>query len=292
MGANWFDLHLHSYFSDGRLSPEDLIRECKRTGLAIVALTDHESVKGVPWAISEGKRLGVTVIPGIEFSTDFDGEEQHLLGLGINYKSEELARFLKTWEVTKRQQIEKMVSGLKEIGFSLEFSEVAVQSCGALNRVHIAYALLDKAENAPVLERFNLQSSNDLFKKFLKEDSPIYAKREMPQTADVVRLIKRLGGTAIWAHPLWKQKNPAILKKRARFLQGLGLDGLEVGYSSDYQGRPETVVLHQIAKDLSMLETAGSDFHSFEIPFFNKIANFELLELELNLPYKMFQCFT
>lgn len=284
MGKNWFDLHLHSCFSDGRLSPVDLIGECKRKGMEVVALTDHESVKGVPGAISAGQRLGVKVVPGIEFSADFNGEEYHLLGFSLDYESVELSDFAKTWESTKRQQIEEMVCRLQNIGFSITFDEVTAQSRGALNRAHIAYAMLEKPENTAVLERFNLKTSSDFFLKFLKEGSPIYAKRHLPQATEVISLVKRLNGLAVWAHPFWKLREVGVVKETAAYFQKFGLDGLEVGYSSDYQGRTETVASHQIAQELSMIETAGSDFHAFEIPFLNEVAHFELFGLEINLP--------
>ena len=201
MGTNWFDLHLHSYFSDGRLSPEDLIRECKREGMKVVALTDHECIKGIPWAMSEGKRLRVKVIPGIEFSADLDGGEQHFLGLSIDYKAVELAEFIHDWEITKKQQIVQMVDGLRGLGFKINLNEVMIQSCGALNRAHIAYAVLGRPENVAVLEKSGVKTSSDFFLKFLKESSPVYVKRKMPQALEVVKLIKLLGGKAVWAHP-------------------------------------------------------------------------------------------
>jgi len=282
--VNCFDFHLHSYFSDGRLSPQDLIRACKENNLKTVALTDHENVKGIPWAVSEGKKLGVKVVPGIEFASEFEGEECHFLGLDIEYNSAELAEFLKRWEGTKTRQIEEMVKGLDQLGFFLEFNEVATQACGAINRAHIAYAVFDKPENKSVFERLNIYNSNDFFVRFLKESSPVYVKRVLPKAIDVIGLIKRLKGWAIWAHPIWKNKDLALTREKAAYFQRFGLDGMEVGYSKDYQSFEETRVLHQIAGRLYLLETAGSDFHSYTIPILNKIANFELMDIKLNLP--------
>lgn len=284
MGKNWFDLHLHSYFSDGRLSPEDLIRECKKAGIRVAALTDHESVKGIPWVIFEGRRLGVKVIPGIEFSVDLSGGEQHILGLFIDYKAAELADFIKCWEVTKRHQIVQMVDGLRNLGFKISFNDVLAQSCGALSRAHIAYAILDRSGNNAILRKYNLKTSSEVFQRFLKENSPIYVERKRPPATEAIQLIKLLGGRAVWAHPFWREKDAVSIREKAAFLKKVGLDGIEVGYSTDYQLQTETVALHQMAQDLSMMETAGSDFHSLEMPFLNKIGNFELLDLELNLP--------
>lgn len=281
-----FDLHLHSRFSDGRLSPEELVGAAKRAGLEIIALTDHESVGGVDRAILEGKRLGVKVISGVEFPADFDDQEHHLLGLFMDPKAFELAVFFRNWAETKREQIKKMVGNLQGLGFKIEFSEVLAESWGALNRAHIAYAVLAKPENASVLEKFKIKTSSDFFQKFLKEDSPVsvYVKRELPTVREVINMIKWLDATAIWAHPLWKGNNFLEIRDRTVFFQRFGLDGLEVCYSVDYEKPGESYALHYIAKKLFMKETAGSDFHSFEMPFLNKLGNFELLDLDLNLP--------
>lgn len=297
MGANRFDLHLHSYFSDGRLSPEDLIKECKKQGLEIVALTDHEHVGGIPLAMAEGKRIGVKVIPGIEISTDFEGAEHHILGLGIDWQSPTLQDFLAPWAETKKAQIIAMIEAMRKGGFLLSLNDVMLQGKGALNRAHIAYAVLARREeNKDTLEKFGLKGlkdlSSDIFKLCLEEGSFGYRDRKRPGVKEAIRLIKLLNGIAIWAHPLWKTKDIAVIKDRAAYFQELGLDGLEVGYSIDYQGRAETAALHEVAQKLSMLETAGSDFHSFTMPSLNKVGNFEILDSEFNLPKEVSQCFT
>ncbi len=289
MGVNDFDFHLHSCFSDGRLSPTDLIRECQKAGVKTVALTDHEHIGGVSEAIAEGKQIGIRVIPGIEFSTDYDGIEHHVLGLGIDWQSPKLQDFLAPWAETKKEQIIAMIESMSGEGFVLSLDDVLNQGKGALNRAHIAYAVLARREeNKAALERFEIKGSKDLssdiFKMFLKEGAFSYRDRNRPMIEEVINQIQWLDGVAIWAHPTWKDSLDEIREKAALFKKQFGLDGIEVGYSLDYQTGEQALALHRIAQDLSLVESAGSDFHSFKMPFLNKIANFEIFGLKLNLP--------
>ncbi len=282
--GNWFDLHLHSTFSDGRLTPEDLIRECKKAGMKVVALTDHENTGGVSAAMAEGKRIGVRVIPGAEFSVDYEGAEHHIQGLFIGWQSPVLRDFFREWAKTKKRQIEKITENLQNMGFVLTMDDVLAQTKGSCNRSHIAQAVVARlAENKAAMEKFGLKDSSDVFNTLLREESPGFVARERPMVEEVINLIQWLDGIAVWAHPNWKDDLESI-KRKAVIFRKFGLDCLEVAYSLDYQTAEQMLALHQIAQGLSMMETAGSDFHSFDRPVFNKIGNFELLDVKLNLP--------
>jgi len=293
MVKNQIDLHLHSWYSDGRLSPEELVRECKKAGLKVIALTDHDHVGGVSAAIAEGKRNSIKVIPGIEFSTDYEGVEYHVLGMGINRKASYLQEFLELCVETKKEQIAAMVDVMKGEGFIITMDDVLKEGKGALNRAHIAYAIMARLkENQAALRKFGISSlgdpSSDIFKMFLKEGAFGYRNRRRPTIEEVINLIQWLDGVAIWAHSTWKDDMPEIRRKAALF-QTFGLDGLEIGYSRDHQTVEQTLALHQIAQELSLLETAGSDFHSLTMPVYNQIANYELPpNIELNLPAFLF----
>lgn len=281
------DLHLHSHYSDGRLAPTAVVQEASKLGLEIISLTDHENVGGMPEAIEIGEKLGIKVIPGIEFAvTDHEGKEQHLLGLSIDYRSQELKDFLEIWEKTKVRQILTIVKNLQEKGFKIEFEEVAVQTKGSLGRAHIAYAIFENRENAAILCKFGVQTPTEFFHKFLNEDSPetVYAERERPQIKEVIRLTKEIHGIAVWAHPFWKKQEIDLIKQKCRIFQELGLGGIEVCYSRIFSSREKALALHQIAQNLGLYETAGSDFHSFSMPMLNKLADFETFGLELRLP--------
>ena len=288
------DLHLHSCYSDGRLQPADLVRECKKIGLEMIALTDHETVEGLPEAIEEGGKVGVKVIPGIEFSvSDYEGKEQHILGYFIDYKSDLLREFLEFWEKTKIQQIKGMLDKLHGLGFEIEFKEVALQSKGHINRPHIAYAVFasENPKNSAVLKQFGVETPGSFFGKFLREDSPIsvYISRERPQAKEVIGLIKQLNGIAVWTHPLWMQGTPAKILEKARIFQQFGLEGIEVCYSRHFHSEEKALSLREIAQELGLYETAGSDFHAFDMNIYNKIADFDTFGLELKLHPKFLE---
>lgn len=277
-----FDFHLHSYYSDGRLSPKNLVWECKKVGLKIIALTDHEHVGGILEAVEAGKGLGIKVIPGIELSADHEGREQHLLGLAIDCQSSELEEFLREWAKTKLQQITAMIKKLQEAGFKVELKDALEQARGSITRAHLGYAVWGNPENLEILKDFEIKTISDFFERFLKKEA--YVKRKIPSVKEAIALIKKTGGRAIWAHPFWNEQNYQYIEEKAAIFQKFGLDGIEVCYNSFFMDKAKALLLHQIAQDLSMFETGGSDFHSLLMDKFNKVADFKAFGLELNLP--------
>lgn len=287
-----FDFHTHSYYSDGRVSPTELVREVKRLDLEVIALTDHESVGGIPEAIEAGKNLGVKIVPGIEFAAlDHEGVEQHLLGLLIDYQSKALKSFLETWETTRIHQIQKIMKNLQAKGFKVEFEEVAKQAKGSMHRAHVGHAIFENEKNSEILEKMGIKTPNEFFDRLLAEDSSgtSYAGRKKPMIGDVIGLIQEIGGTAVWAHPFWKKQDAPIIKQKCLVFQKLGLAGIEVCYSRVFSNREAARSLHEIAKDLGLYETAGSDFHAFGTSKFNKLANFETFDLDLEFPPGIFE---
>lgn len=291
-----FDLHLHSHYSDGRLAPAELVRECKKIGLEMIALTDHETIGGLREAIEEGRKSGIKVVPGIEFTADdYEGKEQHMLGYFIDFdcKSSLLESFLSVWEQTKEQQIKEILAKLANFGFEIEFKEVVSQVRGYIGRSHIAYAVFasKNLKNSAVLKQFGIETMGQFFHKLLREDSPmsIYASRERPQVKDVIELIKKMGGIAVWTHPFWKGDDSAKILEKSRTFQQFGLKGIEVCYSRHFHSKEKALALRDISQQLGLYETAGSDFHSFEMNIYNKIADFDTFGLELKLHPKFLE---
>lgn len=281
-----FDFHLHSYYSDGLLSPAELTQKCQEAKLDIIALTDHENTNGFREALEAGNKFGIKVIPGIEFSVDYEEKEQHLLGLFIDHASPELKEFTRKGAESKRRQIAAIIEKLQKIGFAIEFEEVLKRVKGSLNRSHIGYAVLEKKENSEILAHFGVNNMSDFFEIFLKKKA--YVERKRPSVKEVIELIKRLKGRAIWAHPCWKQDIEEI-RQMAPIFQKFGLDGLEVCYNTKFMDKERALALHAIAMKFSLLETGGSDFHSFSMDKFNKLADFETFGLDLNLPPEVFE---
>ncbi|PIQ92077.1 MAG: phosphoesterase [Parcubacteria group bacterium CG11_big_fil_rev_8_21_14_0_20_39_14] len=273
------DLHMHSHYSDGELSPEKLVKECKKLGLEIISLTDHETVWGVEEAIKAGKKSGISVIPGIEFSCNFQEQEQHLLGyfidgfgqLATGYKNPELLEFLKEVGRKRRERFLKMIERLKNLGFFIEYSEVKKYARGSLTRPHLARAIIKNKKNARKLKelRIDTKFESEFFKKYLTEGKGAYQDWERPSASEVIKLLKKSGGIAVWAHPKWKCGGYKETMTKALELRELGLGGMEVFYTRHTQD--QTKELFQIAKELGLAVTAGSDFHSSNFSQYNKI---------------------
>ena len=282
------DMHLHSWYSDGRLKPEDLVLKCQEAGLELMALTDHDNTAGIPEALEAGRRLGVRVIPGVEFAVnDGDGTEHHILGYCFDWQSQALKDFFESWRAIKAAHLEAMVGKLQGMGFQITLGQVMAQARGTFNRSHIGYAVFAQPENLVLLrERFAITKVHEFFKTFLKEDSPhsVYVPKARPGIANVLELVGRLGGISVWTHPFWQNQSATDVALKAITFKRFGLAGLEVLYSRSFHGEDRALVLHRLAQNLNLYETAGSDFHSFDMDIYNKIGDFDTFGIELNLP--------
>jgi hypothetical protein len=280
-----FDLHLHSWFSDGKSSPSELIRKAKKGGLEIVSLTDHESVEGISEALIEAQRVNVRVIPGIEIPAFFGTQEIHLLGYFISFNDSILKLFLKKWRETKYEQVEKIIQKLAQYGLKITLEEVLLKSRDALERPHISQGVWEKEENRKILEKnWQINSERAFFRKFLLEEGLAYFPRQLPSFLEVLNLLQRLKGKVFLAHPVWKEKNLSSLKKKILGLGKLGLDGIEIGHPFHHQS--QVFFLHKLAQNLGLFESAGSDFHGIEGSKKRRIGDFPLFGIKINFPFE------
>ena len=150
------DLHTHSTFSDGTLTPEELICEARRVGLAAIALTDHNTVAGLDEFILAGERHGVEAVPGIELSTEWEGHELHIIGLYIkNENYEKLAALVKEMQLRKEKAYRDCIDSLKRAGYHIEdYDSISATCQGQANRAHIARALVEGGYVASPKEAF------------------------------------------------------------------------------------------------------------------------------------------
>lgn len=279
-----FDLHMHSWYSDGSFTPAQVVQKCKEKGLEVISLTDHENVGGIREAENAGGELGIKVISGIEFSVGFQREEHHILGYFVDCHSAKLAEFLKAWRESKVAQIKKIIENLRQFGFEVSFEGVIARSHGSLNRYHIALAMFPDFEKSAE----ETEKQKAFFKKFLLEKSVggeglAFAEREKPDIQSVIDVIHHAGGMAFWAHPFWKIKDMSVIQKLAPIFRKIGLDGIEALYS--HHSREQALALHEIANNFSMHESAGSDFHR-EDGSIRQIANFQTFGIEINFPWR------
>ena len=244
------DLHTHSLFSDGTYTPRELVTEAKRLGL-IIALTDHNTAAGLPEFTDAARELGVTAVPGVEFSTDYKGKELHLLGLFIlpeQYAAVE--RMVKEQHVLKEISNIELVERLNQAGYLIEYAKVKRRNPnGNANRAHVA---------AELLEHGYVTSVREAFDTILSDDGGFYSPPSRLQLTDVIRDVRRMGALPVLAHPL-QELTETELRELLPVAIEAGLEGMETMHSSY---TPETICLAEsIAAEFGLLSSGGSDFH-------------------------------
>jgi len=245
------DLHTHTTASDGSLSPSELVQLAKQQGVSALAVTDHDSVEGLPEAMAAGERLGITIIPGIEISCLYEEVELHILGYFINQDDPRLKPALARYLSSREDRNPKIIERLRQLGFDLTYDEVKNFAGEAtICRPHIAQILLRKGYVASVA---------DAFDRFLGDDGPAYVSRALPTASEAISLIRELGGLAVLAHPGYAGRLKQSFNELCATLKGFGLAGLETLYSSHTQ--QQTDRFRSIAREHGLLITGGSDFH-------------------------------
>ena len=251
------DLHLHTTFSDGTLSPTELVRLCASRGLKVIAVTDHDSTDGVSEALRAAEDIGgLSVIPGVELSTDVPGSEVHLLGYFVPYQEPLFQRTLQRLRDGREDRAQKMVERLNQLGVTISWGRVKeLSGDGAVGRPHIAQAMVEKGY---------VQYPRDAFEKYLGRNGPAYVERTKISPVEAVGTLVQSGALPAMAHPSYfmassEADEVARLKRMLRELKEAGLVGMEV-YYGDYS--PEQVALFAaIADEVGLIPCGGSDYH-------------------------------
>lgn len=250
------DLHVHSTASDGTCSPSEVVALAAAAGLSAIALTDHDTVDGVPEALAAAESHSVRVIPGAELSALWHEKEIHILGLFLPPDSPALKEELGRLRQKREERNDEIIRRLTKAGLPVTREELQGGCPGTvITRAHFARVMLEKGY---------VSSRNEAFSRYLKPGGPYCPRKEhlFPETA--VRLICDAGGFAALAHPLQYRFGNAELEELTTFLAGLGMKGLEVYHSSNnsYESRK----LRELAGRHGLLPTGGSDFHGDNKP--------------------------
>ena len=245
------DLHLHSTASDGRLSPEDVVQTAAQLGLAVISITDHDSVDGIAPALKAASSYpSLRMIPGVEVSTDVPHGEVHILGYFVDYTNPELVIKLAAFRNSRKVRAQKMIDKLDSMGVHIEWTRVQdIAGSGSVGRPHIAQAMLEKGY---------VPSLKDAFNRYIGREAPAYVEREKMTPEEVVELITRVGGLAVLAHPAEIDD----LEHLIPHLQRVGLVGMEV-YYNNYTPKT-TQYLASLAHKHALIATGGSDFHGMD----------------------------
>ena len=248
------DMHMHSTASDGQYTPTELVRQVKDAGIAIMALTDHDSIGGVEEAVRTAKECGIICIPGIELSIDHENE-LHMLGYGIDIHDRELKAFCEEMVQERSTRNEKIITFLADQGVDVTMEEVAEKAgSDVIGRPHFARVMVEKGYVSSVKEAFDKYLATEEFSKI---------ERKKPSARQGTSMIRKAGGVAVLAHPVSLKKTGEAMEEEIRKLASLGLSGIETYYSTH---TPEQIQeYHALAQKYHLVETAGSDFHGEKV---------------------------
>ena len=252
------DLHLHTTHSDGTLTPSQLVRQCARAGLRVIAVTDHDSTEGVAEAQQTARAFpGLRVIPGIELSTDVPGSEIHVLGYHVDLADAALQRTLENFRRGREERGLLMVERLAELGVPVSWERVRELSAGgAIGRPHIAQAMVEAGY---------VRYPKDAFDQYLGRNGVAYVERPKLSPAGAVRILRDNGALPVMAHPTYSVSKTGMgevesLADTLTELKSAGLVGMEV-YYKDYT--PDQVArLKRLADGLGLVPCGGSDYHA------------------------------
>ncbi len=242
------DLHSHSTVSDGLDAPAALVGRMADAGITVFALTDHDTLQGLPEARREAERRGIELISGAEISAEWGGQDDiHILALFVDERNVAFHDHLVRRQEERRTRGERMAGKLVEHGYAIDLDAIRADvGDGVWGRPHLARALI----------RAGYAASNDeAFERFLGREQPWYVPYEKWKAAEVVRSIRAAGGVSSLAHAVWYKNTDALI----RALAAEGLDAIEV-FHPDH-GPEEERRFGAIATELELATTAGSDFH-------------------------------
>ncbi|MDO9333281.1 MAG: PHP domain-containing protein [Dehalococcoidales bacterium] len=245
------DLHIHTTASDGKCTPSEIVRKAAELGLGVIAITDHDTVEGIPAALETAKNYpALRVIPGVELSTDIPKGEIHILGYFIDYTDEEFRASLETMRNSRVERARKMVENLSRLGIRLEWRRVQeIAGGGAFGRPHIAQAMLEKGY---------ISSFQDAFRNYIGHGGPAYVERDKLTPVEAVKLILKADGLPVLAHPLTAGDVEGTIVE----LKAVGLVGMEVYYAS--YSFEDINPLRGLAYQHGLIATGGTDYHGID----------------------------
>jgi 3',5'-nucleoside bisphosphate phosphatase len=247
--AALYDLHLHTTASDGRLSPRELVRAAKSSGLKAFAITDHDTVEGIPEGLEEAEALDLELVPGVELSANFGSASVHVLGLFIEFREPSLERFFAEARDRRVDRIHQTTNKLSKLGISISAESVLARSTrGTVGRPHVAEELLARGV---------VSSLKEAFDRYLGQDGPAFVGYDKVTLRDAVELIRGAGGVASLAHPVLLGDDSLIPRMVHDRLQALEV------FHRDHT--PEKAAEYgAMAAELGLLASGGSDFHQAE----------------------------
>ncbi len=244
------DLHCHSTFSDGTLSPTELVKLAEEQGVSALALTDHNTSKGLPEFMEAGCRSSVITVPGCEFTTEWNEIEIHIVGLFFRRRAwDEIEDFLELTHIAKSNSNQRLIDNLNKAGYEVSVEEVSALTNGDYNRAHVARVLMSKGYVESVAEAFDT---------LLKPGNGFYIPPRRITSRAAVHFIKSFGAVAIMAHGL-KDLTISQMREFLPEVKKAGLDAIETRYSDYDQAKTDAAI--SLAAEFGLRQSGGSDFH-------------------------------
>lgn len=258
----WIDLHLHTYYSDGSFSPEEVVEEAVKNNLLAISITDHDSLEGITPALIASRKYPLEIVPGVELTAEIDNKEIHILGYYINRQDKALGDKLSMLRRVRAERAEKMIEKLQKLGVDISFSKMEeMAKGGAMGRLHLARVILQAGY---------VNSIEEVFRKFIGDGGPAYVQKYRFTPEEAIKLIVAGGGIPVLAHPVLLRDDgliPRLVKD--------GLRGIEVFCPSH---NPESSSRYEeFARQYGLIPTGGSDCHG--------LAKSEALIGKVKVPY-------
>ena len=260
----WADLHLHSNYSDGSWSPEELLKRVKEKRLDCISLVDHDCVDGIGSLIDLAKLNEIEIIPGVELTAEINGTEMHILGYLIDWQDSYLQSQLEKFKKIRLERIYQMCEKLKTVGININPEEVISSSGhGTVGRLHLAKMMQEKGY---------VSTTNEAFYKYISDQGPAYVGKSRLSPGEAIKLVLNVKGLPVLAHPYSLRKDELIID-----LVKFGLKGIEVYYP---EHTPSLIKKYEnICQEHSLLMTGGSDCHGN--------SKDEVLIGKIKIPYKL-----
>ena len=241
------DLHMHTNYSDGRLSPHELLKLCQDYGYGTISIADHDNIDGYLSVKEESDQFGLSLIPGLEISSEQNGVEVHILAYYFDDENRSLLDLLEFINENRIDRAKKILFNLSKVGIKIDLDELMAKTgkSGIIGRMHIARTIVEKNYCSYIQE---------VFDKYLNDRSPLFEPKLTSSAEEVISMINSTGGISSIAHP-HKLNNISTVHE----LIELGIEGLEVYCAKSAQYN--VTMFEDLATEKNLLMTGGSDFH-------------------------------
>lgn len=240
------DLHLHSHYSDGTFTPEEIVARAKQQNLGAIALTDHDTVEGCAAVGAECAKVGIEFVVGTELTSEHNDHELHILAYFVDPANERLLREIAKFQIVRQERIREMVARINALGVPLKAEDVfALANCKSPGRPHVARTLVRNGQ---------CRTLDEAFERFLKKGRPAWVPKSKMSALEAIDLIHQAGGLAVMAHPGLNKTDESIPD-----LVAAGLDGIECFHTKHPPGTSQHYL--GMANKYSLLVTGGSDCH-------------------------------